>query len=286
MPTFSTPEPIAVTVEFGAGEARITATDRVDTVVDIRPTDGTQEADVRTAERTLVEFADGRLVVRGPSQRAIGLSGRTGSIEVTIGLPAGSDLDASGGAVVFRTVGELGRCRVKTGQGDVSLEGADSLEVSCGMGAIVVDRVGGDAVVCAGAGRIRLRELGGSAVVKNSHGEIRIGTISGDLQAQTSKGDISVESAHAGLDAATAYGEVRIDDVTRGRAALKTAYGRIEVGVRRGTAARLDARTVCGRVRSHLQPVDGPESADETLELRARTSFGDIVIRQAEPIRV
>lgn len=122
--------------------------------------------------------------------------------------------------------------------------------------------------------------------MKNSHGDIRIGTIRGELRAQTAKGDISVEHAHADVNAATAYGDVRIDDVTRGRTVLKTAYGRIEVGVRSGTAARLTARTVLGRVYNHLRSVDGPESTDETLELSALTSLGDIVIRQAEPATV
>ncbi|MFC4602095.1 DUF4097 family beta strand repeat-containing protein [Rhodococcus kronopolitis] len=286
MPTFSTPEPIVATVEFEAGEARITATDRTDTVVDVRPTDGTQEVDVRAAEQTRVEFADGRLRVMGPILRSAGLISRTGSIEVTIGLPAGSDLDASGGAAVFRVVGTLGTGAVRTGRGDVSLEEVGALTVTSSCGAIAVDRVGGDAVVSAGSGRIRLRELDGSALVKNSHGDIRIGTIRGELRAQTDKGDISVERAHTDVIAATACGDVRIEDVTRGRAALKTAYGRIEVGIRSGTAARLTARTVLGRVHNHLRSVDGPESTDETLELSANTSLGDIVIRQAESATV
>jgi hypothetical protein len=39
MPTFDTPEPISVTVEFGVGDLRIVASDRADTMVEVRPSD-------------------------------------------------------------------------------------------------------------------------------------------------------------------------------------------------------------------------------------------------------
>jgi hypothetical protein len=38
--------------------------------------------------------------------------------------------------------------------------------------------------------------------------------------------------------------------------------------------------TQFGRVHNHLDAADGPEPADETVEVRARTSYGDIVIRR------
>lgn len=286
MPAFSTPEPITVTVEFAAGTARITASDRVDTVVDIRPTDSFQDVDVRAATLTVVEYSDGKLLVRSPGQRGGGLFGRVGSIEMTIDLPAGSNVEAAGSAAEFHTVGELGRCRVKTGRGDVSVEGVGTLDVSCGMGAIVADRVGGDATVSSGSGRVRLGELSGSAVVKNSHGDIRVGTAGGDLRASTAKGDVTVESALADVTAATSYGDVRIGEVVRGATSLKTARGEIEIGIRSGTTALLDARTAFGRVRNDLEAVGGPESDGETLRLSAHTSYGNIVIRRTQEAHV
>lgn len=39
MPNFDTPEPISVTLELGVGNVRITASDRTDTTVDVRPSD-------------------------------------------------------------------------------------------------------------------------------------------------------------------------------------------------------------------------------------------------------
>ena len=59
MPTFDTPEPISVSLELGVGEVRIAASDRDDTVVEVRPSDPTNSDDVSAAERTRVEYAEG-----------------------------------------------------------------------------------------------------------------------------------------------------------------------------------------------------------------------------------
>ena len=49
----------------------------------------------------------------------------------------------------------------------------------------------------------------------------------------------------------------------------------------KGTAAWVDAKTSFGRVHNRLGSADGPELSEKTVEIRARTSFGDIVIRRA-----
>ena len=57
MPTFDTPEPISVTLEVGVGDIRIVASDRTDTIVDVRPSDPAKKSDVTAAEQTRVEYA-------------------------------------------------------------------------------------------------------------------------------------------------------------------------------------------------------------------------------------
>ena len=52
MPTFDTPEPVAAVVELVVGDVRITASDRDDTAVEVRPSDESHEPDVRAAEQT------------------------------------------------------------------------------------------------------------------------------------------------------------------------------------------------------------------------------------------
>jgi hypothetical protein len=53
------------------------------------------------------------------------------------------------------------------------------------------------------------------------------------------------------------------------------------VGIREGTAAMLDVRSAFGSVRNSLTASDGPQPSDQKVELRARTSFGDIVIHRS-----
>jgi DUF4097 and DUF4098 domain-containing protein YvlB len=280
MPTFDTPEPVSVAIDLVVGDAHITASDRDDTVVQVRPSDGSHEPDVRAAEQTRVEYTAGRLLVKAPRQRGLGLFGKPGSIDVTIELPAGSDLQADASVAAFRCAGRLGACRIKTSTGDVQLDHTGPLDLSTGIGAIIVDRVAGHAEVSTGSGRLRVREIDGTAVIKNSNGDSWVGEITGDLRVNAANGNISVDHAKAGVTASTANGDIRIGEVAHGSASLKTSLGEIEVGVQAGTAARLDVSTQFGRVHNHLDAADGPEPADETVEVRARTSYGDIVIRR------
>ena len=47
-----------------------------------------------------------------------------------------------------------------------------------------------------------------------------------------------------------------------------------------GTAAWLDVSSQHGTVRNALQPADAPGADDDTVELHAHTSWGDILIRR------
>jgi Toastrack DUF4097 len=264
MPTFDTPEPISVTIDLGLGDIRISASDRTDTAVDVRPTNPARESDVRAAEQTRVEYAAGRLLVNGPKQRGLAVFGRPGSVDLAIELPAGSHLYGEAGAAAFHCQGRLGAFQVRTGLGDIT-----------------VDRVAGPAEVSTGTGKIRLGGIDGRAVVKNSNGDCWIGEVTGDLRARTANGDITVGHAAASLTASTACGDVRVREIVRGAASLRTSYGEIEIGIRNGTAARLDVSTKFGRVHNDLAASAGPGSATETADVHASTSYGDIVIRRA-----
>lgn len=282
MPTFDTPEPISATVELEIGDAEIVAGDRADTVVQVRPSDTTREADVRAAEQTRVEFSAGRLLVRAPRQRGLGtLFGRPGAVDVTIELPAGSQLQGRTAVGRLRSTGRLGDCRVRSTAGDIQLDQTGNLDADTGAGAVAVDRVSGRADVTAGSGRVRLGAVEGAAVVKNSNGDSWIGEIAGELRANCANGSIVVDRAASGVTANTANGDVRIGAVSRGLASLKTARGQIEIGIQAGTTARLDVLTQYGRVRQQLDAADGPAGAAETVEVYARTGYGDILVRRA-----
>lgn len=285
MPTFPTPAPITATVSLVVADARIAATDRDDTIVAVRPSDATHEPDVRAAEQTRVEYADGRLLVKTPRPRGLGRFGRTGSVDVTIELPAGSQLEADVAVGAFRCVGRLGECRVKTSAGDIQIEESGVLHANSGAGSIDVGRVAGNAEASTGSGKIRVRQIEGSAVIKNSNGDCWVGEVGGNLRLSTANGDLSVDRAGAAVTAATASGDVRLGEVVRGSHSLKTAYGQVDIGIRTGTAARLDVHTSFGRVRNDLDAAGPPQSTDETADVQAHTGYGDIVIRRSQPLK-
>lgn len=282
MPTFDTPEPISVTIEISVGDARVSASDRGDTVVEVRPSDASNTSDVKAAEQTRVEYAGGTLLVKGPKPRGLSsFIGMGGSIDVTIELPTGSQVHGEAAAAAFRCEGRLDTCRFKTGVGDIQLDGAGRLRATTGAGGITVDRAVGHTEVTTGSGTVRIREIDGTAVIKSANGDIWVGEVTGDLRVNTANGAISVDRAHATAGAKTANGDIRIGEVVRGSVVLETAMGQLEVGIRDGTAARLDVSSRYGRVHNSLTSTGGPEPSDETVEVRARTSFGDIVIRRS-----
>jgi DUF4097 and DUF4098 domain-containing protein YvlB len=135
--------------------------------------------------------------------------------------------------------------------------------------------------VTTSSGKVRLGEVDGTTEIKNSSGECWIGESTGDIRVNTATGDITVDRALASVTARTAHGSIRIGEVVRGSIGLQTSYGGIEVGVRRGTAAWLDLSSRNGRVQNALDATDGPAQNDDTVEVRANTSYGDIMIRRA-----
>jgi DUF4097 and DUF4098 domain-containing protein YvlB len=288
MPTFETPQPILATIEVTAGDLRITAQDRSDTVVEVRPSDPSHEPDVQAAEQTRVEMTPDGLLVKGPKQRGLPRSlvgtplfGKPGSVDVTITLPAGSRLRSDTGIATLRCSGRLAACRAKTGAGDIDLENTGPAELTTGAGGISVGVVDGSADIKTGTGSVRVTQIDGPAVVRNANGETWIGAVTGNLQVTSSNGSVSIDQAGADVNARTANGPLSIGSVSRGVTTLKTSLGAIEVGIAAGTAALVDAHTRFGNVRNGLAAADSPQPSDEKAEVHAQTGYGDITIRRA-----
>lgn len=284
MPTFDTPEPILATIDTLGGHVWINASDRIDTVVEVRPTDESEDSDVKLVEQTVVEYANGELSVKTPKSKIrtliIGPIGRPASIEVTVSLPSGSRVDAKTWGQI-RSEGRLGDSTFNTAAGSIRLDQTGRLKLHTGAGDVSVGRSAGHTDATTSTGKIWLGEIDGTAVVKSSNGDITLGEVTGDVQLKTANGDITVERALAAVDAKTAAGSVRVGEVVRGSAVLETGFGQVEVGIAEGTAAWLDVSSKSGSVRSDLDAAAAPEPSDETVEVRARTGYGDIVIRRS-----
>ncbi|WFF03856.1 DUF4097 family beta strand repeat-containing protein [Micromonospora sp. WMMD964] len=280
MPVFETPEPISVQIELPVGDVWISATDRTDTVVTVRPRDPSSKADVSTAEQATVQYEAGKLLIRVPKTwRRYGF-GSGPSVDVLIELPTGSRVHAESSWAAFRGEGRLGECRIKTGSG-IRLDGTGPLDIDSSHGEVAVERVAGSARVKASSGKVRLGAVDGPVEIKNSSGDCWIGRSGGDVRINTAYGDITLDATTASVTARTAYGNLRLGEAVRGSIDLTTSYGAIEVGIRRGTAAWLDVSSKHGRVHNALESTDGPAQTDETVEVRANTAYGDITVRRA-----
>lgn len=264
MPTFDTPEPISVTVELGVGDIRIAASERVDTVVDVRPSDPSKRSDVTAAEQTSVEYANGSLVVKAPKGwRPWTPWGGHGSTDVQIDLPAGSQVNGVAGVAALHCTGRIGGCRYRTGIGDVAVD-------------VAVGRV---EITTAGA--VRIGGADGPAVVKNRNGDTWIGEVTGEVRVNAANGAISIDLAWASVVAKTANGDVRLGEVVRGAVVAQTALGAVEVGIRDGVAAWLDLETKFGHVQNALEDAERPEPGEDAVDVHARTSMGDITIHRS-----
>ncbi|MGH3675221.1 MAG: DUF4097 family beta strand repeat-containing protein [Mycobacterium sp.] len=262
MPTFPTPDPITAVIEVVAGSVHLVATDRDDTVVDVRPRDPNRSSDIRAAEQTRVDFRNGTLTVSA-GRRFVSL-GRGGAVTIDVELPSRSRLQASAASADVRADGEFAEFRFASASGDV-----------------IADSVTGNVKADTASGDMTAQSVTGSAVVATASGGATIGDLDGDVKFRTASGSLKVGRLHGTVNAQTASGDVTVATAINGTVSVQSSSGEVEVGIAEGTAARLDLRTGTGRVRNNLNSADGPAEGDETLDVLVRTASGDIGVQRA-----
>jgi hypothetical protein len=283
---FDTPSPIAVTLDLYVADVSIAASDRADTVVEVRPSDPGRSADVKAAENTRVEYDDATrtltVTTRKPLHRFVNFNKRPESIDVVVQLPTDSDVRGEASLGDYRTEGALGIVALKTDFGAVRIAETGALTVHTGFGEVAVDGASGSAKVHSGSGEIRIGTVDGTADVSSTNGTIRIGVVTGPANVKASNGSLSVDRALSDITAANANGGVRIGEVVRGKVNATSKNGRVDVGVREGSAAWLELNTTVGRVYNELDSSDAPAAGEpvDKVEVRAGTKVGDVVVRR------
>ena len=261
MPVFNTPEPITATVEISSGTVRLVASDRDDTVVEVRPRDESHSHDVKAAEQVRVDFKNGTLAVT--SQRGFSFP-RRGAVVVDISLPEGSRLHASVASAQIRAEGRYVDCTLASASGDLSVESVTgNIKAETASGAVTVDAVKGNAAIATASGDVTIGDLDGGVKFRAASGSLIVRRLLGNVNGQTASGDVTVATA------------------VNGGVSVQTASGELVLGIAEGTAAQLDLRTRSGEVRNSLTSSDGPANGDETLVVHARTGSGDIVVQRA-----
>jgi DUF4097 and DUF4098 domain-containing protein YvlB len=284
MPSFETHQPIVLSVELSQGMVQVIAGERSDTVVAVTPSDPGRPADVEAARKTVVDLANGTLSIRMPKPGGIVAPvigwKRSGSVDVIVELPEGSSLRADTGVADFRCDGRLGDVEVRTGVGNVRLDRTGTIRVHSGTGRFDLEEASGNAEVVT-AGEMTIGAVGGDAEVKNVNGKTWIGRVGGDVKVKSANGDVTIDDAGGDVTVKTANGTIRLGQIARGSATIETAAGGLEIGIREGTAAWIDANTRFGRIHNRLSPADDPDQSAETVQVRARTAFGDVLITRS-----
>ncbi|MBE7701053.1 DUF4097 family beta strand repeat protein [Oerskovia sp. Sa1BUA8] len=279
MPTFAAPTPVPVLVDVPFGNLYVVAGDRDDVVVTVLPADPGKSGSVKAAEETRVERdGDAITIVYPSSWKQYVLPFASGGAKVTIELPVGSDLRGKAGSLYAE--GRLGSVDLNLNGGNARLDDVDRLDIKVSAGSLTVGRAAGPTSAVVSAGGLRIREVDGDAVVKVPNGTTEIGRTSTRLQVNGAHGEISIGRSLGETVVRCAHGNIRVEQAASGSLTLASSYGSIEVGVPEGTAAWLDAGSQHGEVRNLLEDVAGPDESDLTVEVRASTSYGDVVVRR------
>ncbi|MFF2437129.1 DUF4097 family beta strand repeat-containing protein [Streptomyces sp. NPDC058107] len=213
MQKFDTPAPVSAVLDIPAGRIWFIAADRADTTVEVLPADASKGRDVKAAEQITVEYGDGVLRIAAPEAKNR-ILGPSGSVEVTVQLPAASRVEAKAAGAELRGVGRLGDVAFEGAQGSVKLDEADSARLTGLDADITVGRLNGPGEISTQRGDVNVTEA-----------------VRGTLTLSTQMGDITVGAARgvsASLDAGTTYG--RIDNT------LKSTDGTPGLTVRATTA--------------------------------------------------
>ncbi|MFD9464560.1 DUF4097 family beta strand repeat-containing protein [Streptomyces sp. NPDC060027] len=217
MQKFDTPAPVNAVLDIPAGRIRFIAADRDDTTVEVLPADAAKGRDVKAAQQITVAYEDGVLRVEAAPAKSRVL-GDSGSVEVTVQLPAGSRVEARAALAELRGVGRLGDVVFEGAQGSVKLDETAGARLTLRSGDVSVGRLCGSAQISTQQGDLHIAEaVQGAVTLRTGAGEISVGTargVSASLDAGTAYGRISNTLKNAGgtagvnIHASTAYGDI------------------------------------------------------------------------------
>ncbi|MET9270586.1 DUF4097 family beta strand repeat-containing protein [Kribbella sp. NPDC003557] len=192
MSTFTTPEPISAVLDIPAGSITFVAGDAAETAVEVLPANASKSRDVKAAEATRVEYAEGVLRVEVVTKNQY--FGPSGAVAVTVRLPAGSQAEVKAASAELRATGRLGDVVIDSAQGPIDLEDVASARITSSASDVSIGRLNGNAEIRTSKGDIRIAEaVRGNLVLRTDVGEVEIGAaagVSATLDAGTTTGRI------------------------------------------------------------------------------------------------
>lgn len=270
--------PIQIVAAIRGSDLDLTAADVTEATVQLEPLRDNGPTR-RLLEESRVDFVDGVLHIELPRIAAFGFNVSAPALRITALVPTGSDLRLTSGSGDIQVTGDLGAVRVRTGSGDATLRTVTSLNVASGSGDVSVTSLT-DADFSTGSGDVRVGEASGRITFKSGSGNLLAERVA-DLSATPASGDVQIDEFAGFAKVRTASGDVVVRRAVRGVFEAVSASGDVVIGVAPGTAVLLDCSSSSGRSRTELDASDAPDQDENSLELRARSASGDILVNRS-----
>ncbi len=269
--TFDVTGPIELEIKLSSGEIEVDAVDGMEqATVELTAHDEASQELIDNGRVELQHHQQRPHLVIDLQQRRSGgfnlgsLFGRSG-VSCRVRVPASSSLTARTKSADVAARGTLSAANVATASGDVTL-----------------DRVEGGVNVKGASADIRVREVNGGVNVQSASGDIDVDVVRGPVNVASASGDVTIREAYSDVSVNTVSGDQEHGAVLRGRLAANSVSGDVHIGVRRGSKVFLDCNTVSGDTSSELDvSSEAPAGDGPSLEIRAKTVSGDILITRA-----
>lgn len=269
--SFTTPYPVDLYVELGAGRLTVHAQDVSVTTVTVEG---------READTVSVQQHGTQVLVLAP-RRWTDLLGSFKDLAVTVTVPTGSSLATKISAADLVTTGTIGGARLRSSSGDVHVQALTGhAVVETASGDVELGEVLGDLRVRATSGDVRVGRAASTLAVVSASGDVLVGTVEGVASLRTASGAIHVTDARTDVRTTTASGDITLSAVRRGVVSAKTASGSVRVGVPRGIPVWTDVSSVSGSVTSTLEGAGRPAEGQDHIEVRVNAVSGRVHLEQ------
>ena len=181
-----------------------------------------------------------------------------------LGVPPGLEFVIKVGAADVSVSADLGRSKIHSASGDISVGRATDLEASTGSGAVSVALLAGTAArLSSGTGDITVSEAYCPVNARSGSGDVRVNRVQHQpFTASSGSGDITVAATSGTVD-------------------LRTASGALTIGVADRLPAWLDLDSASGDIRIALDSSHQPAPGEAYVSVRAATGSGDIAVFRA-----
>ena len=210
-----------------------------------------------SAEQFEISRLGDAVTVRAPS----GWFARGGKADVSLVVPARTDLAINVATAEINLRGELGAVRARSASADITVDQATRVEAH------------------SASGDVRVRSAG-EAQVSSASGDIVLGSVAGPLTASSASGDIGADRIGGRVEVGTTSGDIRLrrcdgDDIT-----VKTVSGDITLGLPSGIRVDPDISTLSGATSLPKGPVPASDVPRRAVRLRARAVSGDVRVER------